>query len=107
MKKPAMLSFALVLFLAGFPPAQAASSDTPAAQAQAEGTEAVGVVDEADAAHGIFTISHEAIKSLDWPAMTMDFVCKDKKLIGKLGKGKKVHFRFIEQHGNYVITSVK
>lgn len=74
---------------------------------QATGTEAVGVVDEIDAAKGIVTISHEPIKSLNWPAMTMDFVVKDKKILAKLGKGKKIHFTFIEQHGDYVVTKVK
>ena len=107
MKRTAILPFILALTLTGLPPAQAANAETTGAHAQAEGTEAVGVVDAFDAAHGIATISHEAIKSLDWPAMTMDFVCKDKKLAGKLGKGKKIRFRFVESHGDYVITDVK
>lgn len=111
MKKPAILSLTLALSLALCQPAHAGNMDMSGMgmnpHAQAEGTEAVGVVDSADTAHGIFTISHEPIKSLDWPAMTMDFACKDKKLFGKLGKGKKVHFRFIEYRGNYVITDVK
>ncbi|HEY5993014.1 MAG TPA: copper-binding protein [Gallionellaceae bacterium] len=80
--------------------------DMPHAQ-QTAGTEAVGVVDEVNAAKGIVTISHEPIKSLNWPAMTMDFVVKDKKMLAKLRKGKKIHFSFVEQHGDYVVTKVK
>ncbi len=69
--------------------------------------EAVGVVNEVDAAKGIVSISHEPIKSLDWPAMTMDFVVKDKKILSRLSKGKKIHFTFVEQKGDYLITKVK
>lgn len=107
MKLTAILPLLLALTLAGGAPAHAASTDAAATQAQPGGTEAIGVVDAFDAAKGIATISHEAIKSLDWPAMTMEFVCKDKKLAKKLVKGKKINFRFVEQHGNYIITDVK
>ena len=73
----------------------------------AAGTEAVGVVDGIDADKGIVTISHEPIKSLGWSAMTMDFVVKDKKMLARLSKGKKIHFTFVEQKGDYVITKIK
>jgi Cu(I)/Ag(I) efflux system protein CusF len=72
-----------------------------------QATEAVGVVEAVNSAKGIVTISHEPIKSLNWPAMTMEFVLKDKKAIAKLSKGKKIQFTFVEKHGDYVITSVK
>jgi Cu(I)/Ag(I) efflux system protein CusF len=68
--------------------------------------EAIGVVDKIDEVEGVITISHEAIKSLDWPAMTMNFSVKDKRLLSKLGKGKKINFMFIHQAGKYVITDV-
>ena len=68
--------------------------------------DAVGIVDEIDQAKGVITISHEAIKSLDWPAMTMNFTVKDKIIFSKLSKNKKIHFAFIQQHGKYVITDV-
>ena len=69
--------------------------------------EALGVVNEIDETKGSIKISHEAIKSLDWPAMTMNFMVQDKKLLRKLVKGKQVHFSFIKLNGKYVITDVK
>lgn len=111
MKTTATLSFTLALFLSAQLPAYSADMDMSnmdmSSSAKAAETEAVGVVDEINAAKGIVTISHEPIKSLGWSAMTMDFVVKDKKILGKLSKGKKVHFTFIEQHGDYLITNVK
>lgn len=113
MKSTATLSFILALFLSGNLPAHAEDMDMSGMDmsahhhAQAAETEAVGIVDAIDAAKGTVTISHEAIKSLGWPAMTMDFTVKDKKMLGKLGKGKKINFSFIQQHGDYLITKVK
>jgi Cu(I)/Ag(I) efflux system protein CusF len=77
------------------------------AHAQDAENNAVGVIAEIDTAKGVLTISHEAIKSLGWPAMTMDFVLKDKKLMGKLSKGQKVQFSFVKQQGKYLITKIK
>jgi len=116
MKTTATLSFILALFLAAQLPAHAADmemNDKDMAgmdmnsSAKADEAEAVGVVDEINAAKGIVTISHEPIKSLGWPAMTMDFIVKDKQMLGKLSKGKKITFTFIEKHGDYLITKVK
>ena len=106
MKSMTTLGFILSLFLVALP-TQAAPAGTSPSQTQATASEGIGVVDEVDAAKGIVTISHEPIKSLNWPAMTMDFVVKDKKILAKLSKGKKIHFSFIEQHGDYVVTKVK
>lgn len=69
--------------------------------------EAVGIVDEIDETKGVITISHEAIESLNWPAMTMNFTVKDSKLIRSFSKGKKIHFAFAQQKGKYVITDLK
>ncbi len=113
MKPVAKLSFLLALSLTAHLPAYAAGMDMSnmdmpsAAQGKAAATEAVGVVDEVNAAKGTVTISHEPIKSLGWSAMTMEFVVKDKKILAKLSKGKKVHFTFVEQGDDYLITKVK
>ncbi len=112
MKPVAKLSFLLALSLTAHLPAHAAgmdmsNMDMPAAQGKAAATEAVGVVDEVNAAKGTVTISHEPIKSLGWSAMTMEFVVKDKKILAKLSKGKKIHFSFVEQGDDYLITKVK
>lgn len=112
MRNTAILTFALALFAAGSLPAVAMDMDgmdmgnMHSAAKNAE-SEATGVIDEVDAAKGILTISHEPIASLGWPAMTMDFVLKDKKLLGKAAKGKKVQFTFVQQHGDYLITKIR
>lgn len=113
MKSIAGLSLTMALLLTGYMQADATEMDMSnmamgsTAQGAAVKNEAVGVVDEIHPDKGTVTISHEAIKSLGWPAMTMDFVLKDKKLLHKLSKGKKIHFEFIQQRGDYVITNLK
>lgn len=109
MKITAPLSLTLLMLLAGAQLACAAGMDmdmsSMTSSVSAESIQAVGVVDKID--NSVATISHEAIKSLDWPAMTMNFMVMDKKLLGKLTKGQKIHFTFIRQKGKYVITDVK
>jgi Cu(I)/Ag(I) efflux system protein CusF len=68
---------------------------------------AVAVVKRIDAANGKVTLSHEPIKSLNWPAMTMAFAVKDKALLQKLAVGNKVDVEFEKQDNAYVITKVK
>ena len=53
-------------------------------------------------------ISHEAIPSLSWPPMTMDFEVRDKALQRKLFIDKKVQFKIAnDESGFYVITGIK
>ena len=74
---------------------------------QATAHKAVGVVKTADPAKGTATISHEPVKSLKWPAMTMDFAVRDKQALAKLKSGQKVEFKVIEQpKGQYLITEI-
>jgi Cu(I)/Ag(I) efflux system protein CusF len=68
---------------------------------------AVGTVKSADPDKGIVTISHGAVKSLNWPAMTMTFGVKDKALLKPLAVGKKVEVDFVEQGPDYTIVKVK
>jgi len=68
---------------------------------------AVGVVKALDAAAGTVTFDHEAVKSLNWPSMTMSFNIKDRALFSRLAQGKKVEFEFVEEGENYVVTAVK
>jgi Cu/Ag efflux protein CusF len=56
----------------------------------------------------VVVISHEAIPSLSWPPMTMDFEVRDKALQRKLFIDKKVQFKIAnDESGFYVITGVK
>lgn len=53
------------------------------------------------------TIKHDPIQSLNWPAMTMAFAVKDKAMLDKVAKDKKVEFEFVQQGQRSVITSIK
>lgn len=77
---------------------------TAATQVTHSGT---GVVKQLDTAVGKVTISHGAIPSLSWPAMTMTFAVKDKGLLNKLSVGKTVTFQITKEGADYVVTSVK
>ena len=113
MKRTVSLLSILMIFPTIQLPAYSTDMDMPnmdrdsSSSNQPTAIDAVGIVDEIDQAKGVITISHEAIKSLDWPAMTMNFTVKDSKIISQLSKNKKIHFKFIQQHGKFVITDVK
>lgn len=68
---------------------------------------AKAVVKDVDAANGKVTLAHEAVKSLNWPAMKMAFSVKDKALFDKLAVGKKVNVEFKKEGTDYVVTAVK
>ncbi|HCE06999.1 MAG TPA: copper-binding protein [Oxalobacteraceae bacterium] len=84
-----------------------ASGPAPVAPASATRHQATGVVKAIDPANGRVTLAHQAIKSLNWPAMTMDFAVKDKVLFDKLAVGKKVDVELMKQGSGYVVTAVK
>lgn len=44
---------------------------------------------------------------MNWPAMTMGFLVKDKMLLDGLTVGKKVDFEFVQSTKGYVLTSVR
>jgi Cu(I)/Ag(I) efflux system protein CusF len=67
----------------------------------------VGTVKEVDATAGTVTIAHGPVADLKWPAMTMTFAVKDRMLLDKMVKNRKINFEFVQQDGNYVVTSVK
>lgn len=66
-----------------------------------------GVVTAIDRSAGKVTLKHDPIASLNWPGMTMAFAVKDKALLDKLAKDKKVEFELVQQGRQYVITSIK
>ena len=67
----------------------------------------VGVVKSVDAKDAVITIAHEPIKSLSWPAMTMGFKVKDKRLVEKIKAGDKVEFTFVQAGKDYVVTDIR
>jgi Cu(I)/Ag(I) efflux system periplasmic protein CusF len=66
---------------------------------------ATGVVTKVD--KDKVTIKHQPVASMNWPAMSMAFVVKDKALMPKLKKDQKVDFEFVQQGKDYVVTGVK
>jgi Cu/Ag efflux protein CusF len=69
---------------------------------------ATGVVKKVDAAKGTLTLAHDSIKSLNWPAMTMDFQVRDKAKLSTLKPEQKIEFDLVEEKkGSYVINRIK
>ena len=53
---------------------------------------ATGVVTKMDKSAGRVTISHGPIKTIPWPAMTMGFAVKDRKMLNHVTVGEQVNF---------------
>ena len=68
---------------------------------------AAAVVLEVDMLKGKVKLAHQAVKSLNWPAMTMGFIVNDKKLLTKLSVGKRVNVEFKKEGGDYVVVAVE
>ena len=68
---------------------------------------ATGVVKRVDRNMGLVTPSHEPVKSLNWPAMTMGFLVQRPELFDRLAVGAKVEFDFVQGQKGYVVTAVK
>ncbi|MDD4944807.1 MAG: copper-binding protein, partial [Rhodoferax sp.] len=67
-----------------------------------------GKIEEIDSASGTFSVHHEAVSSLKWPAMTMEFKAANAALLQGLKPGMVVDFEFVERApGEWVITGVK
>jgi len=67
---------------------------------------ASGTVKKLDAKSGKVTIAHGPVQSIGWPAMTMTFTVKDRKLLDKVAVDKKVDFEFVQRGKDYVITNI-
>lgn len=80
---------------------------TPSKSSKVKIHQATAVVQAVDMGKGAVTLAHDPVKSLNWPAMTMQFSVKDKALFDKLAVNKKVNVKFVQQGSDYVITSVK
>ncbi|MDP8914460.1 MAG: copper-binding protein [Pseudomonadota bacterium] len=52
------------------------------------------------------TISHEEIKSIGWPAMTMAFTANDATLLNGIKAGDRVSFAFSKAGSGFTLTSV-
>ena len=66
-----------------------------------------GTVSKVDAAKGAVTIAHGPVPSMNWPAMSMTFKVKDKKMLDKVKEGGKVDFSFVQSGSDHTITEIK
>jgi len=65
-----------------------------------------GVVNKLDLDAGKVNISHEAIKSLKWQKMTMDFNVQNKSDLAAIKPGMAVDFEIIRQGKSYSISRI-
>jgi len=56
--------------------------------------------------HGMVTLEHDAIESLGWPEMTMDFIAKEGVSLQGLAVGDAVEFELIKSADKYLITTI-
>ncbi|GAO35636.1 hypothetical protein SCT_1027 [Sulfuricella sp. T08] len=97
MKKALITLFAAATMLTAVSTAQAADA------ASGKGT-----VNKIDTATATVNISHEAIPSIKWPAMTMDFKVADKKVLSGIKAGQAVTFGLTkEAKTGYVISHIE
>lgn len=88
--------------LGGFAPPAAAAATIKAISHKATGT-----LDGVDAKSGTVTVTHAPVASLQWPAMTMDFVLANPSLVEAFKPGSAVAIEFVERKpGEWVITKM-
>lgn len=56
---------------------------------------------------GVIKLAHEPIASLNWPAMTMDFMVEENALLQGVKVNDSVTFTFIQANSNNVITQIQ
>jgi Cu(I)/Ag(I) efflux system membrane fusion protein len=69
-----------------------------------------GKVLSVDAPSGRVQLEHEAIPSLQWPAMTMGFPVEDKRLLSALREGDRVEFELgatSNKDGEFVVQAIR
>jgi Cu/Ag efflux protein CusF len=93
---------------AGHGGAPKADTALPATSPPSAGNQAEGTVDAVDARTGSVSINHGPVKSLQWPAMTMEFKVANEALLKGVKPGSAVAFEFVErQPGEWVITGIQ
>ena len=63
---------------------------------------ALGTVNSIDIESGTINISHDAVESVGWPAMTMLFRLADPDLAARAEPGQRIEFRFTTDDGGTV-----
>ena len=79
----------------------------PAAASATQGFMAHGTINSVNAAAGTVNITHQAIKALGWPGMTMDFGVQNKSMLKELKAGETVNFDLAKgPSGQYIVTKI-
>ena len=110
--KTVFLAAALALSMIALPPALAADDqDAPGEANKTTSTAAVthagrGKVNSVNTEDGRINITHDPIKSLKWPKMTMDFKAHDPALLKDLKPGTQVDFELMKMGGGYQIMKI-
>ena len=79
----------------------------PAAAAATQGFMAHGNINSVNAAAGTVNITHQPIKALGWPGMTMDFGVQNKSMLKELKAGETVNFDLAKgPSGQYLVTKM-
>lgn len=65
-----------------------------------------GTVESVDPGSGVVTMEHEAIESLRWPKMVMEFKTKDSTQLKGLKEGDRVEFDLVKVGREYQITRI-
>lgn len=102
--------FKLIVFAfvaAGFMLIGLAQSNTVWAGDETQIHLGVGTITKIDTVANKITFSHGAIKSLDWPSMTMAFMVEEQKHFENIAQGNKVEFEFVHLGNNYIIKNIK
>ncbi|MBI2313938.1 MAG: copper-binding protein [Betaproteobacteria bacterium] len=67
-----------------------------------------GAVEAVDSVAGKLKLNHGPINSLKWPAMTMEFPVKDKKILKGVKPGMRVEFELApDKDKNYAVIRIK
>ena len=69
---------------------------------------ATGIVKKVEPGAARVTLHHDPIAVLGWPAMTMPFSVKDRKILASVKPEQKVEFDFVQAPGGApVITAIR
>jgi len=75
-------------------------------QSMAAGIMGMGTVKKVMANEHRLNITHDPIKELGWPSMTMDFTARDNVDLSAVKVGERIHFNLEKDGDNYVITGI-
>ncbi len=103
--KTFLLAVSLALTITALPPA-IAEEGHPAQTTTAATHAGRGKVISIDEQAGTVKITHDPIKSLKWPKMTMDFKAHDAAMLKGLKPGDQVDFEIMKMGGGYHIMRI-